>query len=99
MSKFYFTGNRDDGCYSKNYFLDYMRENKINQIEVFEAKPVFNIGMFYCKKHDEICEVGECCGKYWCDNYDPLNRKNGRCKHYGYVYDQTDKKKIIKLIK
>jgi hypothetical protein len=46
----------------------------------------------------EVGEVGEGCGKF-CQQYKPLNGKNGRCKHYGYVYEQTDKVKLLKLKK
>ena len=42
-----------------------------------------------------IGEVGEC-GNH-CEAYKPNNNKNGRCKHYGYTYEQTDKFKTLKI--
>jgi len=29
--------------------------------------------------------------------YKPNNGKNGRCKHYGYCYTQTEKELVIEI--
>ncbi len=96
MSKYYFRKN-DESCYEIEAHLDYMREFYISKMEVFEAKRETGTGYFFCKYHSEIGEVGQNCGKQWCENYEPNNGKSGRCKNHGYVYEQTDKKRILKL--
>ncbi len=96
MSKYYFRKN-EENCYKIEAHLDYMQENNINKMEVFEAKREKATGYFFCKYHLEVGEVAQSCGKQWCENYVPNNGKNGRCKHYGYVYEQTDKKRLLEL--
>lgn len=60
---------------------------------LFEAKRESGTGYFFCKEFQACGEVGEC-GRM-CEKYNPMNGKNGRCKHYGYVYEQTDNKIIL----
>jgi hypothetical protein len=79
-----------------DYHLEYMKDNEINEMVVFEARRETGTGYFYCREYMEVGEVGESCGKF-CAHYKPLNGKNGRCKHYGYVYEQTEKSKLLKL--
>lgn len=95
MSKFYFQKN-DENCYSLDYHRDYMKDNGLNELELFEAKRETGAGYFFCKEFMEVGEVGEGCGRF-CEKYQPNNGKNGRCKHYGYVYEQTDKKITLNL--
>jgi len=96
MAKYYFNKNDDEYCYDIKYHLNYMQENNISKMEVFEAERETNTGFFFCKYHQEIGEVGQSCGKQ-CENYEPNNHKNGRCKHYGYIYEKTDKIKLLEL--
>jgi len=93
----YYFSKHSEGCYKWGYFLDYMRENNIKEMTVFEAKRELHTGYFFCKYYLEVGTVGESCGKNWCENYEPNNGKNGRCRHYGYVYEQTDVKKTLRL--
>jgi hypothetical protein len=93
--KYYFQ-KYDENCYPLSYHLDYMKENDIKEMEVFEAKAEFGTGMFFCRKYGEIGETNGTCGKL-CGCYIPNNGKNGRCKFYGYTYEQTDKKIILKV--
>lgn len=95
MAKYYFRKD-DESCYSIDGHLKYMEENKIKEIEIFEAKRIKGTGYFFCKFYLENGEVG-CCGKKYCKNYEPNNGKNGRCKNYGYVYEQKENKRILKL--
>ena len=95
MTKKYFQKD-DESCYSLQYHIDYMKENNITELEVFEAKAEFGTGYFYCKEFFDVGEVGEGCGKE-CKSYSPMNGKTGRCRHSGYVYEQTDKIKIITI--
>jgi hypothetical protein len=96
MAKYYFRKD-DEYCHEIKAHLDYMRENEIKEMEVSEAERETGSEYFFCKYFDEVGLVGESCGKE-CKNYEPNNGKNGRCKHYGYVYSQTDIKRILKLV-
>lgn len=96
MTKCYFREDDPEMCCTIDVHLDHMAMNRIEKMEVFEAKIERGTGYFYCLKHSEIGEVGESCGKL-CKAYDPRNRKSGICKHYGHVYEQTDKSKTLKL--
>jgi len=88
--KLYFSECDDEHCYHLAYHKEYMKENELKEMKVFEAKRETGTDYFYCKKFNDIGEVGESCGKF-CDAYKPNNGKNGRCKHYGYCYVPTDK--------
>jgi hypothetical protein len=72
-----------------------MKDNGLAELKLFEAERELNSGFFFCKEFHEVGEVGESCGKL-CEKYAPLNGKNGRCKHSGFVYEQTDRVKNIK---
>ena len=93
--KYYFRKN-DERCYTKEYHLDWMKDNELTEMEVYEAVPEHGTGMFTCAEFGEIGEVGEGCGKM-CDMYQPRNGKNGICKSYRTPYGQTDKKITLKL--
>jgi len=97
MAKYYFGGHNDESCYSLQYHLEYMAENGIEEMIVFEAKIERGSGYFFCKHFFETGETREICGKL-CELYKPRNGKSGICRHYGYVYEQTDKSKLLKRI-
>jgi len=83
-----------DFCHTINSWRDYMKANNLSELELFEAKKSIGSGYFYCKEFGEAVEVG-ICGKD-CHAYKPNNGIKGRCKHYGYCYEMTDKKIVIK---
>ena len=93
--KLYFNEFDDEQCFKIDYHKDFMRDEGIKVMKLYEAKRETGTGYFYCTEYFSIGEVGEC-GKI-CDGYVPNNGKNGRCRHYGYTYEQTDKIKILKL--
>jgi len=95
MSKYFFQ-NRGDNCYTIEYWKQYMKDNGISEMAVYEAKRDVGSGYFYCDKLEEVGESGEGCGKS-CKYYQPRNKKNGICKHAKPTYEQTDKVKILKL--
>ena len=96
--KLYFSALDDERCYSlKDIKEDMIRQN-ISELEVIEAKRLTKQGFFYCQKfQDTGGDTSDCCGKLNCTEYVPNNGKSGRCKHYGYCYEPTDKKRIIKI--
>ena len=96
MSKYYFQ-KHDEDCYPLNYHYDYMRENELAEMEVYEAIRDRNTGVFFCKKHEVIGEIGETCGVANCDFYEPRNGgKSGICKYHGFTYSQG-KARIVKI--
>jgi len=97
MSKYYY----DESCESMatlKSWREFMIENDIRELKLFEAKVEYGTGYFICTVFDEIeiSEVGNCSNKF-CDKYEPRNGIKGICNHYGYTYEQTDKVKILKL--
>lgn len=88
MSKYYFQSG-DESCYPLAYHRQCMDDWGLQELTVFEAKVERGTGYFFCKEFSDVGEVGEGCGK-GCSKYTPRNGKNGICKHYGNVYEQTD---------
>ena len=96
MTKHYFAKtDEDEFAYSKQHHLDYMKENNIEEMEVYEAVVERGTGFFFCKEVQEVGEAKESCGKE-CKDYSPRNGKGGICKNYGYVYT-WGKKITLKL--
>lgn len=95
MAKKYFQKN-DTRCYCLAWHHEFMHEFDLDELELYEAKVEYGTGFFYCKYHDAIGEKNETCNKIDCGQYSPNNKVSGRCKYSGHVYEQTDKKKIIK---
>lgn len=95
MAKYYFRQD-DDMCFDLETHYDYMEENKLTEMDVFEAKIERNSDYFFCTHFYEVGEKNGTCGKM-CKAYQPRNHKKGICKHHGNVYEQTDKKLTLKL--
>ena len=91
----YYRNQDDEFCYDIEAHKDYMRENDLSELELYEAKRETNVDFFYCKEYGEVGEKGDC--GIICDKYKANNGTGGRCKHYGYCYEKTDKKLILTL--
>ena len=95
-TKFYFKSSDSEICFNFPYFNRYMEQNKLTEIEVFEAEPeIIGGGVFWCKEHlflgDRTTDI---CGKKSCKDYKPRNKISGVCKHHTHwLYSQG--KKII----
>ena len=88
--RFYFRQNYDICCTIESH-LQYMLENKIEEIDIFLAKRETDSGYFFCKHFNKVGEKSYGgCGKM-CQTYQPRNGKSGACKLIGYVYEKTDK--------
>lgn len=93
--KYYFT-EFEDNCYQLNYWKQYMEDNNLSELKLFEAKMEVGNGYFFCAEFLEPGEVGhEDCGKF-CEKYKPRNGKSGRCVHSKNLYEMTDKVKLLK---
>ena len=94
--KLFFSDHDDEACYQLEHWKEYMTENFIDEMILSLAKRETGTEYFYCKEYFSVGEKGEC-GKL-CDGYKPNNGKNGRCKHFGYCYDQTENKFVLKRV-
>lgn len=96
--KLYFLEVDAEICYSEQHFQDIMAEEKLTEIEVFKAVLIKSKGVFWCSEYS-FCgdNTSENCGKQNCDEYEPRNGKNGRCRfHSTELYTAVDKI-ILKL--
>jgi len=89
MPKYYFENQDSELCYTKDHFIEEMKDRGISGMEVYPAKITFGTGYFYCQEYAEVGESGESCGKF-CEFYKPRNGKNGRCKHHSNCYEPSD---------
>lgn len=105
MSKKMYFSNDSGFCESLELHREFMKENNLDEMVLFEAKRETGTGYFFCKKFGEFGETKDCCGKQ-CSIYKPNNKISGRCKHYGFCYyEQTEnkfllrkEKKLLKII-
>lgn len=97
MPKMYFLKGCEEVCATLEYWKEYLKENNLEELELYKAKRETGTGYFFCKEFGEVGEVNEGCGRL-CEKYKPNNGKNGRCKHYGYCYEPlTDKVIVLRL--
>lgn len=83
-NKLYFGGKDEEYCFSKQYWIDRMKEAGETEMKAFLAKAVSSPDYFFCQAVDEMGEKGSC-GKL-CEDYEPRNGRSGICKHNGRLY-------------
>jgi len=83
-------------AFTKADHLKNMQDVEDTEREVYEAKPDYGSGFFFCREFETVGEVGEDCGRF-CPKYEPRNKKNGRCRFSGYTYLPTEKKITLKI--
>lgn len=97
--KYYFINEEDPECWTKAGIQDYMKENDMTELTVFEAKIQKVPGMFYCKLFKEATEIEpDTCGLS-CDSYEPRNGKSGCCRFRGDFHENGDKLKKFRIKK
>jgi hypothetical protein len=104
MAKYYFQQDGEQ-AYDLQYHLDYMKKHDLKEMVVFEAKTllinhfirVTGTEFFFCHEFQEVGEKHQDSCGIVCGGYKPRNGKNGRCIHSGYTYEQTDRKKTLRL--
>ena len=90
---YYFKHSGSEICYTKAYFDNYMKQNGLTEIEVYNAEREKIPGIFWCKEH-QFCGDGtlDTCGKRNCNDYKPRNKVSGCCVHHtSWLYTHTDK--------
>lgn len=98
-NKLYFKNKNAEICYDFRYFEQYMKENNLSEMEVFEAQPeIVGGGIFFCNKHS-FCgdDTSETCGRNNCEDYCPRNKENGVCVHHRHVLYTYGEKTTLKL--
>lgn len=94
--KYYFQNKDSETCYNKIYWLHYMKDNKLNQIELIVAKSVKDNYQFFCREVNQVSDKGNC-GKNNCNNYKPRNGVSGCCKHVGKLYEPSEEKCVLRI--
>lgn len=97
---FYFLTEDDEICYTEEHYQAVMECDNLTQIEVYKAEPMKEKGIFWCSAYS-FCGDGtfENCGKTNCDEYEPRNGKNGRCRFHSVNLFAHGEKTILKLKK
>ena len=93
MKRLFFESKYDEICHDESYFQCQMKYEKLKEINVFKAEPYKEKGIFWCSEYSFYGDgTDEYCGKKnGCDEYEPRNRKNGRCKfHSVNLYTHGD---------
>ncbi|RKD96761.1 hypothetical protein [Marinifilum flexuosum] len=81
--QYYFASIGAEYCYTKEYFIERMKQEGLEEIEVYKAVPDTEKGIFWCKAIQECgVDSSSSCGTKNCEDYEPRNGKNGCCKHY-----------------
>lgn len=97
MKTLYFENQDAEYCYTKEHFIEKMKENNIDSMEVLKAVPDKIDSIFWCKAIGEVVDSDyDPCGKV-CENYEPRNGKSGCCKHYKKTLYTHGDKTTIKL--
>jgi hypothetical protein len=95
--KLYFRNEDSERCHELSYFKSDMKDAGVKEMSVFRAKAVPTVDYFWCSAADEACEKSETlCGKI-CEDYQPRNGKNGRCRFHSHCYEPGEKRIIIKV--
>jgi hypothetical protein len=93
--KYYFESSDSELCYTKDHFIELIRENEIKEMTVYPAKIEYGTGYFFCVQFNEISDLGEC--GTLCEEYKPRNGKNGRCRFHSNCYVPEDKPVKLKI--
>jgi len=95
--KYYFEKNDSERCYSRQYFIEEMKEQGISEMVVYPAKMLTGELVAWCSIWGDAVETqrGDC-GKD-CDKYEPRNGKNGRCRYSNNCYEPEDKPITLKI--
>jgi len=80
---------------SKSEIIEYMKDNNLSELVVFEAKNIKVDQYFYCKLYGMAERDNMTCGVKWCNKYEPRNGKSGCCKQIGFLFETGKEITII----
>ena len=84
MAKYYFMTKDDENCYTLDYIKQWMIDNNIEEMIIYEAKKSDIKDFFFCRFIGEVGEKDNSCGKQ-CEDYIPRNKISGCCKFYSHL--------------
>jgi len=85
----------ETGAYSKDYFIEKMKEEGLTEIEVYPAVMLKGEQFAWCSEFQDTVEVRQGdCGRF-CDKYSPRNGKNGRCRFSQNCYEPDENRLIV----
>lgn len=93
QQKLYFRNEDSDYCHAKEYFIGEMEDG--SEMKVIEAIPDKCKDYFYCTEIGMVVlsSNGDNCGKN-CLNYNPCNKKSGKCRFKTHCYMKGENKLI-----
>ena len=104
MAKYYFMTDDDENCYTLNYIKQWMIDNDIAEMIIYEAKKSDVKDFFFCRFVGEVGEKNNTCGKT-CEDYIPRNKISGCCKFHSHLNEAGNKftynietNKLLKII-
>jgi len=93
----YYNDGYSELSFTKKSWKDYLLINGLNQIKLYEQKRDVGSGLCFCLIYQNCFSNSEGeCGQH-CNNYDPRNHKNGRCRFSSTTLIDTGK--IVMLFK
>lgn len=98
MKKLYFKDEETpERCYTKEHFLQEMKEQGIAEMKVIEAVRDKSKDYFWCAAVDDSVLTSDLpCGKD-CPDYEPRNKKSGICKYKKSCYVPDGPEKTLKI--
>jgi hypothetical protein len=88
--KLFFRNEDSERCHERDYFISDMKDAGIKEMTVFKAKIMPTTDFFWCGAIDDACLNGEGTCGVSCDDYQPRNGKNGRCKFHTHCYEPSE---------
>jgi len=93
--KFYFEIGGSECCEPLQSFIDRIDDGE-KEIHLYLAKRAYGSEFMWCVKEGEIIERGDfACGKHNCTNYEPRNKKSGRCRWLENTFEEIGKELIL----
>ena len=93
--KFYFEIGGSECCEPLQSFIDRIDDEE-KEIHLYLAKRAYGSEFMWCVKEGEIIEQGDfACGKHNCTNYEPRNKKSGRCRWLENTFEEIGKELIL----
>lgn len=88
--KYFFEFPDGEAAFTKEYFIEQMKDNGLTEMQVFPAKMITGESFAWCTKFNDAVETqaGDC-GR-WCTEYKPRNGKNGRCRFSNNCYEAVE---------
>jgi hypothetical protein len=89
--KLFFRNSDSERCHEIQYFKDELKDSGMTEMYVFRAIPDKSDWYFWCRAIGDACANDDTtCGKD-CEDYDPCNKKSGKCRFKTHCYVHGEK--------